>query len=157
MKNKYANFMINVKLKMRLISFFNANFIRTSGRVWMIISSLMIHCFCGIVNRRKVFSLISRQNHCQRSWPTRISDTPQAGFESAQNLSSGLVEWSYVVMITTTPRRHCTISTGSIKLTFGNKLEKLILLFISGSWCSLNAYAKLVLEAYKKREQNLTQ
>ena len=39
-----------------------------------------------------VFSLISIRDHCQRSSPSRISDTPQAGFEPAQNLSSGLVE-----------------------------------------------------------------
>ena len=37
---------------------------------------------------------------------TRISDTPRAGFEPAQNLGSGLVEWSCAVVITTTPRRH---------------------------------------------------
>ena len=59
-------------------------------------------------------------------------------------------------MISTTPRRYSTIPTGSINLTFDNKPEKLKLLFVSGSWGSLNAYAKLVLEAYKKREQNLT-
>ena len=32
--------------------------------------------------------------------PPRISDTPQAGFEPAQNLSSGLVEWSYEIATT---------------------------------------------------------
>ena len=37
---------------------------------------------------------------CQRSSPSRISDIPQAEFEHAQNLSSGLVE------LTTTPRRY---------------------------------------------------
>ena len=72
--------------------------------------------------------------------------------EPAQNLSSGLVEWNCVIVITTTPRRYSTISTGSINLTFGNKLEKLKLLFVSGSWGSLNACVKLVLEVYKKRE-----
>ena len=40
---------------------------------------MMMNCFCGMVDRRKAISLIS-------------SDTPQAGFEPAQNLSSGLVE-----------------------------------------------------------------
>ena len=48
-------------------------------------------CFCGMVDRRKVFSLISSRDHCQRSSPSRISETPRAGFEPAQNLSSGLV------------------------------------------------------------------
>ena len=49
------------------------------------------------------------------------------------------------------------VSTENINLTFGNTLEKLKLLFVSGSWGSLNALGKFVLEAYKKREQNLTQ
>ena len=49
------------------------------------------------------------------------------------------------------------ISTGNINLTFGNKLEKLKLLFVSGSWGSLNAFGKFVLEPYEEREQNLTQ
>ena len=66
--------------------------------------------FCGVVNRRKTFSLISSREPCQRSSPSRISDTPQAGFEPAQNLSSGFVEWSCAVVITTTPRHHCAMS-----------------------------------------------
>ena len=53
---------------------------------------LMMNCFCGTVDRRKAFNLISSRDHCQRSLPLRISDTPQAGFGPAQNLSSGLVE-----------------------------------------------------------------
>ena len=67
---------------------------------------MMTHCFCGMVDRRKAFSLISSRDHCQKSPPSRISETPRAGFEPAQSLSSGLVEWSCAVMITTTPRRH---------------------------------------------------
>ena len=35
----------------------------------------------------------------------RESHTPRAGFEPAQSLSSGLVELSSAVVITTTPRR----------------------------------------------------
>ena len=58
-----------------------------------------LNCFCGMVNRRKVFNLTSSRDHCQRSSPTRISDTPRAGFEPAENLSSGLVEWSCAVVI----------------------------------------------------------
>ena len=49
------------------------------------------------------------------------------------------------------------ISTENINLTFGNKLEKLKLLFGSGSWGSLNFLDQFILEAYKKRERNLTQ
>ena len=61
---------------------------------------MMMNCFCGMVDRRKVFSLISSRDHCQRSSPSRISDTLRAGFEPAQNLSSGSVEWSCAVVIT---------------------------------------------------------
>ena len=65
---------------------------------------MMMNCFCGMIDRRKAFSLISSRDHCERSSQSRISDTLQAGFETAQNLSSGFVEWSFVVVITTTPR-----------------------------------------------------
>ena len=41
---------------------------------------MMINCFCGMVDRRKAFSLISSRDHCQRSSPSRISDTPRAGW-----------------------------------------------------------------------------
>ena len=58
-----------------------------------------LFCFCGMVYT------ISCREHCQRPSPSRISDTPWAGFEHAQNLSLGLVEWSCVVVITITPRR----------------------------------------------------
>ena len=53
---------------------------------------MMMNCFCGMVDPRKTFSLISSRDHCQRSSPWRISDTPRAGFEAVQNMSSGLVE-----------------------------------------------------------------
>ena len=60
---------------------------------------MMANCFCGMVDRRKAFSLISSRDYCQRSSSSRISDTPRAGFEPAQNLSSGFVEWSCAVVI----------------------------------------------------------
>ena len=66
---------------------------------------MMMNCLCGMVDRGKAFSLISSRDHCQRSSPLRISDTPRVGFESAQNLSSGLVESNFAVVITTTPQR----------------------------------------------------
>ena len=75
---------------------------------------MMMNCFCGMVDWRKAFSLIFSRDHCQRSSPSRISDTPRAGFEPAQNLSSGLVEWSCVAVITTTPRRHDHHSASSL-------------------------------------------
>ena len=67
-------------------------------------SLMMMNCFCGMVDRRKAVTLLSSRDHCQRSSPPRNSDTPRAGFEPAQKLSSGLVEWNCAVVITTTPR-----------------------------------------------------
>ena len=53
---------------------------------------MMINCFCGMVDQRQTFSLISSRDHYQRSSPSRIFKTPQTGFEPVQNLSSCLVE-----------------------------------------------------------------
>ena len=72
----------------------------------MMIMMIIMNCFCGMVDRRKAFSVISSWVHCKRSSPTRISDTPRLGYEPAQNLSSGLVELSCAVVITTTLRCH---------------------------------------------------
>ena len=72
----------------------------------------MMNCFCGMVDRRKAFSVISSRDHFQRFSPSRISDMPRAGLEPAQNLSSGFVEWSFTVVITTTPL-HYSISKRS--------------------------------------------
>ena len=72
---------------------------------YQIAQRMKMNCFCGMVDRRKAFSLISSRNHCQRSSPSRISNPPRARFEPAQNMSSGLVEWSCAVVITTTPWR----------------------------------------------------
>ena len=71
----------------------------------MMMMMMMMNFFCGMVDRRKAFSLISSRDHCQISSPSQISDTPRAGFEPAQNLNSGLFELSCAVVITTTPRR----------------------------------------------------
>ena len=35
----------------------------------MMMMMMMINCFCGMVDRRKAFSLISSLDHCQRSSP----------------------------------------------------------------------------------------
>ena len=70
---------------------------------------IMINCFCGIVDRRKACGLISSGSHCQRSWRSRISDTPLAGFQPAQNLSSGFVQWSWTAVITI-PLHYAVIS-----------------------------------------------
>ena len=62
--------------------------------------------FLGMVDRRKAFSFISSQHHCQRSSSSRVSDMPLARFEPVQNLNSGLFKWSCAVVITTTTWRH---------------------------------------------------
>ena len=53
--------------------------------------------------------------HCQRFLPSQISDTLHAGFEPAQNLSSGFIEWSCAVVITATP---------GLRLAGGSKKKK---------------------------------
>ena len=67
---------------------------------------MKMNCFCGMADRQKAFRLISSWDLCQRSSSLWISDTPRAVFEPAQNQSSGFVEWSCTVVITTTSRRH---------------------------------------------------
>ena len=64
--------------------------------------------FCGMVDRRKKFSLISSPDQCQMSSPSQVSDMPRAELEPAQNLSSRIVEWSCAVAVTSTPR-HLTL------------------------------------------------
>ena len=54
-----------------------------------------------MVDRREALSLISSWDHCQRSSPWQIYNTLQAGFEPAQNLSSGFAELSCAVVVTT--------------------------------------------------------
>ena len=90
---------------------------------------IIMNCFCGMVDRRKAFSLISSWDHCQRSSPSRIFDTPQAGFEPVQNLSSALVEWSCTVVITTTPwlilfkQSHCMQLCCRLIIVYYNSLS----------------------------------
>ena len=95
----------------------------------MMMMMMMMNCFCGMVDWRKAISLISSRDHCQRSSPSRISDTPRAGFLTITNLRHAASrvwicvepefrlevenevlssEWSCAVVITTTPRRHIT-------------------------------------------------
>ena len=63
---------------------------------------MMINRFCGMANQQKAFSHFSSQDHFQWSSQLRITNMPQAGFEPAQNLSSGFDEWSCEVAKTTT-------------------------------------------------------
>lgn len=49
---------------------------------------MMINCFYGMDDQRKVFSLIYSQDHSSSS---SIFDAPQAWIEPVQNLSSGVM------------------------------------------------------------------
>ena len=69
-------------------------------RVVMIM--MMMNCYCGMVDWRKAFSLISSRDHCQRCSLSRIFNTLRAGIEPTQSLSSGIVEWGCAVVITST-------------------------------------------------------
>ena len=63
-------------------------------RQWFRYESLMtMNCFGGMVDRQKAFSLIfSRDHYFQKFSPSRISDTPRAGFKPTKNLTSSFVE-----------------------------------------------------------------
>ena len=108
-----------MKLKETVSCFNERYWLRTSGNdfntSYLLFS--MMNCFCVMVDRRKLFSFISSRDHFQISSPSRISDTPQAGFAPAQNPSSGLVEWSCAVLITTAPRRHNVVLLQKIALS----------------------------------------
>ena len=62
---------------------------------------VIINCFCDMFEQRRASKLISSRDLCPRSSLSRISDTPRVGFEPAQNLILGLVEWSYAEVIIT--------------------------------------------------------
>ena len=57
----------------------------TTNQTWeslmmMMMMMMMKNCFCGMVDKRKAFSLISSQDHCQRSSSSRISNASRAGY-----------------------------------------------------------------------------
>ena len=60
--------------------------------------------FCGMVDQRKVLSLIFSLDYCQTSSPSQILDKLRVEFEHEYNLSLGFVEESCEVVITTKPR-----------------------------------------------------
>ena len=83
----------------------------------------MMNCFCSIVDQWKMSSLISSRDYYQRSSLLQISDMLRAGFEPAQNLSSGFVEWSCSVVITTTRWCRWVLCSGSKrKAILGKKI-----------------------------------
>ena len=122
----------------------------------MMMMMMMMNCFCGMADRRKVFSLISSRDHCQRSSPSWISGSPRAGFKPAQSCaeqkkSLGFVAWSCAVVITTTPRHQKSIYFGlkfvchqncCVSLTL--KIMKFILWY-NGSGGSSNGGSRILL------------
>ena len=53
---------------------------------------MMVVVFVVWLTDERRSRIISSRNHCQRFLPSQISDTSQAGFEIAQNLSSDFVK-----------------------------------------------------------------
>ena len=123
-----------------------------SGFTWkcsvMMMVMMMMNFFCGMVDQRKAFSLISSWDHYQRSSLSRISDTPQAGFEPAQNLSSGFVEWSCAVVITTTPRRHSLLSKALLPTFKHLNAPSYPLIFRRKVFSKVTRYLKIVSVTY---------
>ena len=52
-------------------------------KVWLVM--VMMNCFCGMVDRRKAFSLIPGRDNCQRSSPLQHHKSPTCG-EQGSNL-----------------------------------------------------------------------
>ena len=96
--------LFNCRFNIHKQTWWSSRFNQKHTLYFLSLMMMMRNCFCGMVDRRKAFSLISNRGHCQRSSPSRNSDMPRAGLEPAQNLDSGFVEWSWAVVITTTPQ-----------------------------------------------------
>ena len=80
-KTKRKFWISPLNAKRSLLGAYNSTFLL------MMMMMMMMNCFCGMVDRRSALSLISTRDHCQKSSPSRIPDTPRAGSEPAQNLS----------------------------------------------------------------------
>ena len=80
---------------------------------------LVMNFFCGIGDQQKVLSFIPARTIVRDS-PMQIFDWLQARFEPMWKLSPGFIEWSFVVVITTTPQHH---NGGSIWINLWNMLS----------------------------------
>ena len=78
----------------------------------------------------------SSRDYCQRSSPSRISDTQWAGFEPAQNLSSDFVEWSFAVVITTTLWHHIVSFCPKLKM-HELKMNREVMCHTNKEWCKI--------------------
>ena len=54
---------------------------------------MMMNCFYGMADRRKAFSRISSQEHCQRFSPSQISETPRAESQTFLNEVAQQMPW----------------------------------------------------------------
>ena len=61
-------FMLYITTSSLVLLLFTSSFVR----FYTSLHELMMNCFCGMVDRRKAFSLISSRDHCQRSLPSQI-------------------------------------------------------------------------------------
>ena len=76
---------------MKLLLQPDSNMLKLVVMLTQMMMIMMMNGFCGMVDRRKAFSLILSRNHFQISSPSRISYAARAGFEPAKNLSSGFL------------------------------------------------------------------
>ena len=131
----WANYKVSETLKCK--DYTSCLEINLGIKFLMMMMMMVMNCFCGMVDWRKTFSHISSQDHCQRSSPLGASYMLRAGFEPAQNLSSGLVEWSCAVVITTTPHYIVSIIGFAVLLW-----SCYAIMAASSFWCaSVNMYA----------------
>ena len=90
----------------RSVSTWTNKRVNGNKKVALMLMMMMMNCCCGMGDQQKACGLIFSRDHSQKSSPSRISNTPLAGFEPTQNLSSGLFEWNSAVVLTTSPQRH---------------------------------------------------
>ena len=112
----------------------------------------MMNCFCGMVDRQKAVSVTSSRNHCQISSRSRIFDTTRAGFEPAQKPSSGLLEWSCAVVITTILHYHYT------KFCSSDEVHLSYLTLKNSLYTCHQTYSKIwrKAQAFGQRERNIS-
>ena len=100
---------------------------------------MMMNCFCGMLDRRKAFSFISSRDHCQRSSPSRISDTPSRVWTCAE--PEFRLSWMKLCSsdnhYTTAPLRVCLSDKKS------NKQQMQVFLYYCRNCPRLNHFAKV--------------
>ena len=79
----------------------------------MMTMMMMMNRFCGMVDRRMAFSLISTRNYSQRFSASRISNRPRTGVQPA---SAAFFEWSCVAVITTKLKSIRSFSCFTLKI-----------------------------------------